>query len=138
MNPNDLQTLQGFVSRAQMRCILDGCRGEEGNHFRAKLSEYTQRITEMPKTYETDGQGEAAIAQLHYFVGGCDLFITERDVDTDGEGQIQAFGLADLGYGPELGYISIAEAIAHGAELDLYWTPRTVGDIRAEREQVPA
>ena len=47
-----------------------------------------------------------------------------------GEGQIQAFGLANLGYGAELGYICIKELIEHGIELDLYWTPKTLGEVK--------
>ena len=135
MTPNEaLTVLQEFISRAQMRAMVDGCRGEEGDYFRAKLSEYGERIATMPKTYEQDGLGDAAIVHLHYFIGACDWYITERDVDTDGEGQIQAFGLANLGYGAELGYISIKEIIGCGAELDLHFTPRSLGGIKADAE----
>ena len=84
----------------------------------------------MPQTYEQDGMGEQAIAHLHYFTSGCDWYITERDSDPDGEGQIQAFGSANLGYGPELGYISIKELLENGAELDLYFTPCTLSSLR--------
>ena len=31
-----------------------------------------------------------------------------------------------------MGYISIDELIKHGAELDLYWNPKTVGEIKAK------
>ena len=40
-----------------------------------------------------------------------------------------AFGIADLGMEPELGYISIPELLEVGAELDLYHTPKTVAEI---------
>lgn len=50
--------------------------------------------------------------------------------DPDGEGQIQAFGSANLGRGAELGYISIAEITECGAELDLHWTPCTLASLR--------
>jgi len=80
----------------------------------------------MPKTYETAGQGKAAVAQLHYFIGGCDWYITERDMLAE---QHQAVGLADLGGGVEQGYISIVEVIAAGAELDLYWMPKPLSEI---------
>jgi hypothetical protein len=33
-------------------------------------------------------------------------------------------GAANLGYGAELGYISLPELLAAGAELDLHFTPR--------------
>lgn len=83
----------------------------------------------MPLPYETDGQGSQAVARLHYFTGSADWYITERDSSAE---QLQAMGLANLGYGCELGYISIAELISAGAELDLYWTPRTLAEIQGE------
>jgi hypothetical protein len=66
---------------------------------------------------------------LHYFTHGGDYWITERDMASE---QLQAFGLADIGYGPELGYISIVELLENGAELDLHYSPGvvTVGEIR--------
>jgi hypothetical protein len=45
----------------------------------------------------------------------------EKDADPDHVGQMQAFGIADLGMGAELGYISIPELLENGAELDLYF-----------------
>jgi len=67
------------------------------------------------------------IAHLHYFTGSGDWYITERDTSTE---QHQAFGLADLGYGGELGYISIAELIANNVELDLHFTPQPLAQLR--------
>ena len=128
-----LQTLRGFIGNIQLRVIGDGCRGEEKQYFFDKLVEMANVVTRMPKTYETDGEGDNAIAHLHYFSSSCDWFITEKDVDSDGEGQIQAFGLADLGYGGELGYISIAELVAHNVELDLHFTPSTLAQIKARQ-----
>ena len=48
--------------------------------------------------------------------------------------QRQAFGLANLGYGGELGYISIDEITRAGAELDLYWTPKALQKVKFEEE----
>ena len=44
-------------------------------------------------------------------------------------GQLQAFGKADLGYGGELGYISLVDILKCGAELDFYWQPRKLFEI---------
>lgn len=126
-----LQTLRGLIGSMQLRVIGDGCRGEEKQYFFDKLVEMAGVVTRMPKTYETDGEGDNAVAYLHYFSSNCDWFITEKDEDSDGEGQIQAFGLADLGYGGELGYISIAELIALNVELDLHFKPSTLAQIKA-------
>jgi len=86
----------------------------------------------MPKTYESTAKGRAALAHLHYFIGGCDWWIVEKDADPDHAGQVQAFGIADLGMGAELGYISIPELLENGAALDLYYTdPKTIGELLA-------
>lgn len=124
-----------FINSSQLTVMLDLTRGEEGQHWKDKIQEYSQRIEAMPKTYEQDGLGSEAIAYLHYFKGGADWYITEKDVETaDEPGQHQAFGLCDLGYGRELGYISIVELISNGVELDLNWTPCTIGDIQTKQE----
>jgi hypothetical protein len=62
--------------------------------------------------------------------GSANWWITERDVTAE---QHQAFGLANLFGGPEdaeLGYISIAEIIAAGGEIDLHFEPTTVRALK--------
>ncbi len=123
-----IAALRGFVPSAQLGVIGDMCRGEEGDFFRAKMIEYAERVQGMPKTYEQDGKGDDAVAFLHYFSGGCDWYITEKDMEAE---QQQAFGLADLGYGSELGYISLVELCAIASvELDLHWTPKTLAKVK--------
>ncbi len=137
-NSNELltaiQTLRKFAPVSQIAALLEGLRGEEGEYFKAKIFEMAERITTMPKTYEQDGMGNEAIVNLHYFVGGCDWYITEKDIGAPGDvEQRQAFGMADLGYGCELGYINIEEIIKLGVELDLYFKPCTLALLRAKR-----
>ena len=123
-----VKALRGFVPTAQLNVIGTMCRGEEGDFFRGKLIEYAKRVRDMPQTYEQDGKGDDAVAFLHYFSGGCDWFITEKDMESE---QQQAFGLADLGYGSELGYISLVELCAIASvELDLHWTPKTLAKVK--------
>jgi hypothetical protein len=122
--------LQHFVNRQQLAVMHLNCRGEEGPFFRALLAETRLKIESMPKTYETDGQGEKALAHLHYFNPSSDWYITERDCETEQE---QAFGLACLNgdwQNAEVGYINIEELIRHQVELDLYWRPKTIGELR--------
>ncbi len=122
-----------FVSVAQLRAMADGCRGEEKAFFMGKLIELAALIDGMPKTYEQDGKGDSAIVTLHYFLGGSDWYITEKDI----EGGIdQAFGYAVLNGDEqcaELGYISIRELTRCGVELDLHFTPRPLATVKAER-----
>lgn len=121
-----LKKLRGFVGWRQAAVIVNFCGGEEGQFFLNKLVELAEIVETMPVTYETNGQGDQAIAQLHYFTTGADWYITERDCETQ---QLQAFGLADLGYGGELGYISIVELLECGAELDFHWTQKKLSEI---------
>ena len=124
-----LRFLQGFIPQAQLAAIAAGMRGEERQHFFDKAVEMERLIRTMPKTYEQDGAGDEAIVHLHYFLNGFDWYITERDVERE---QLQAFGLACMGE-EEMGYINIVELIRNGAELDLYFEPRSLRKIFAER-----
>lgn len=140
--------LRHFISARQLQAIVSNCRGEEKDFFFDKLAEIHRLISDMPATYEQDGKGDQAIAYLHYFTGGCDWYITEKDKGCakDGEWSVdlgdgrtrpvekgeqwQAFGLANLGYGGELGYISIQELIENNVELDLYFKPIPLATVK--------
>ena len=101
--PAILKTLIGQAQRAALWAALEG---EERDHFAEIVTRLIATWQAMPATYATESQGRAAVAHLHYFLGG-----------------------ADLGMGPELGYISIPELLEVGAELDYYHTPKTVTEI---------
>jgi hypothetical protein len=118
-----LEELRRFIGKSQLAALRELFRGEERQYFFDKVCELRDLVTNMPKTYEQEGKGDGAIIHLHYFIGNCNWYITERDSE---ESQLQAFGLADLGYGPEYGYISIEELLENGVELDFYYRPRTV------------
>jgi hypothetical protein len=119
-------TLRHYIGTSQLSALGDACRGEERQFFINKLVELAELVNSMPRVYEQDGKGDSAIAHLHYFTGSCDWYITERDTTDE---QHQAFGLANLGYGPELGYISIQELLENGAELDLHFQPKPLREI---------
>lgn len=117
-----------FMSRGQLRAMVNNIDGEEGEYFANKLIELKDLTDNMPKTYEQDGKGEQAVVYLHYFIGSADWYITERDIERE---QVQAFGLSDLGNGlSELGYISISEIARMGVELDLHFEPVTLAEAR--------
>ena len=117
-----------FMGTPQIVTMLTNIEGEEGEYFFDKLIEMAETINTMAKTYEQDGKGDSAIVYLHYFMRGFDWYITEKDMETE---QLQAFGLADLGHGGELGYISIVEILTASAELDLHFTPKTLAEVKA-------
>jgi len=121
-----MKALKEFIGQNQLHMMFAGSCGEEGKFFDDKAEELGKLFETMPKTYEQDGKGDQAIAYLHYFHGGFDWYITERDME---EEQLQAFGLAVV-HEAELGYISIRELIENGVELDLHWEPKTLAEIR--------
>jgi hypothetical protein len=132
-------TLKDFLGPQQKAVLAQMARsGEEREFFRDKLCDLAHLIETMPKTYDQDGKENFAIVYLHYFAGGqASWWITEKDAgspeDEPGTGQVQAFGYADL-FGDELsaelGYISIAEILECGGELDLYFEPKTLGEVK--------
>ncbi|MBK7550057.1 MAG: hypothetical protein IPI20_20760 [Rhodoferax sp.] len=98
--------------------------------------ELGERIAAMPKTYEQDGLGMQAVVHLHYFMGGSDWYITEKDMTG---GVRQAFGYAVLNGDEqcaEMGYISIEELTRHGVSLNLHFKPCTLATIKARRAAV--
>lgn len=131
MQVSKLDFFMKFVGPSQRAAMREVLEGEERAFMAEILTTYTERVNAMPKTYEQDGLGQQAVAYLHYFSGGCDWYITEKDMEPE---QLQAFGSANLGYGAELGYISIVELLQNGVELDLYFTPKTLAEINRKEE----
>jgi len=121
-----------FIGPDQLAALNILFNGEDRQHFFDKVCELRDLVTSMPITYEQEGKGESAAIHLHYFIGNCTWYIIEKDCE---EEQLQAFGIADLGYGPEYGYISIQELLENGVELDFYYRPRTVAQQMAERRR---
>lgn len=120
-----MELIARFVSPAQLDAITDAMQGEEQAYFFQKVVDLAELITNMPTTYQTDGEGDEAIAFLHYFYGQFDWFITEKDMLHE---QLQAFGLAKM-WEQELGYININELRENNVELDLHWSPKALKDI---------
>jgi Protein of unknown function (DUF2958) len=122
-----LITVSTFLSKAQQHAIDSALQGEEREHYVQLINDLATKITEMPATYDQEGLGMQATVHLHYFIGNCDWWITEKDKLG---GVRQAFGMASLNHcEPELGYISIQEITSLGAELDLHWRPKTLEQV---------
>ena len=102
-----------FFPKIQLQIIIDACFDHENDewqvnqqYYRDLLQGFAEIFQKMPKTYETNPEqfdengneileedassGGNAIAYLHYFVGGCDWWITEKDMEVE---QLQAFGV---------------------------------------------
>ena len=115
--------LKQFINQSQLSVMNENPNSETFKEIKERIK---TTIETMPKTYETDGQGDDAIVYLHYFNSSFDWYITERDMEDE---QIQAFGLAKMAF-TEFGYISINELLENNVELDFYWTPKRVGDFK--------
>lgn len=129
-----------FMPASQRLAFCKAINGEEAEFFIDNLWELATIIRGMPVTYNTEDIATAdKVLHLHYFAGGVDAWIVERDVgdtpDQNGEGpQLQAFGkITVVGGGweeAEWGYISIKDLIKRGVELDFYWEPKTVKEMK--------
>ncbi len=122
-----LHALKGILSLQQIKVLVEMFKGDEAEFFAEAVRDLDTTFKTMPKTYEQDGKGDEAVAYMHFFMGGMDWYITERDMESE---QHQAFGFANLGYGGELGYISLVELAYKGVEIDLHWTPKTLKECR--------
>lgn len=101
-------------------------------------------IDEMPVTYQTeDTTLDEKMVWLHYFFGGSDWYIVEKDMgDFRGQKdpvQHQAFGYAILNGDHQMaewGYISIEELKStNKIELDFYFQPIKFGELKKKWEQ---
>jgi hypothetical protein len=129
-----IDAIRPFLSRVQCTVLQANCYDcDEGEYFQNLIRSLATRIEGMPVTYDQEGQGDEAIAYLHYFRGGSDWYITEKDVDG---GIDQAFGFVVLNgdkANAEFGYISIAELAENGIELDLHFSPVPIRSVKAKR-----
>lgn len=124
--------LNGFIGKAQADTVKELARGEEGEFYRRKMVELAGIIGQTPAIYEQDDKGDDAVVYLHYFGGSCDFYITEVGQPNESSDGIISFGLADLGYGAELGYIQIDELVSNNLELDFHFEPKTLREAKID------
>jgi len=136
-----LTCIKAFIGKDQTTVVRSMIRNsEERDFFIDKMIALEALIAAMPVTYEQDGKGDAAVAYLHYFTAGCDFYITEKDKgdadDSPEDAQSQAYGYTILNGDDdmaEMGYISLPEILSCRAELDFYFKPTPLGEIKARR-----
>jgi len=116
-----------IIGNPQWNAIRMALRGEERKGFAEIISRVYDVFDKMPKTYGQESTADP-VCHLHYFCGGFDWYITEKDCEGE---QLQAFGLASMppNY-PELGYINLVELTQAGVELDLHFEPTVLSKIR--------
>lgn len=128
------EIIKQFMPENQIKAII-------GSREHADIiKDLTETIIAMPKTYETENiPAKDKVIYLHYFHGGSDWYIAEKDINP---GQEQAFGYVILNgdlQNAEWGYINIPELKSTGTiELDFFWTPKVFSDIEAVKIPEPA
>lgn len=129
--------LKPFMPIRQGKAVAELMRGEEKQFFRDKMVELAQLVDSMPVSYSQQNDSDP-IAYLHYFFGGSDWYIVEKDMDGEVE---QAWGFACLNgdmMNAEYGYISITELatlnlmMGMGVDLDFHFKPRRMSEVKAE------
>ena len=94
-----------------------------------------ERIAKIPKLYECeDVPVQDKVIHLHFFIGGCDWFISE----TDGEDMM--FGFCNLNDDQlaEWGYVSLSELrkikvqgfVEVDCELEEFWKVRKANEVK--------
>jgi len=114
--------LEQFIGKSQ----LLASRSKEMTEV---MSDVLKKILETPVIYGN----ESEIFHLHYFKGETHVWIKEVDFGTGN----QDFGFSLLNgdvQNAELGHVSINEILDSGLELDYYWKPRTLEEIKKELE----
>jgi len=106
--------------------------------FQDVLEHLEKMVNALPALYATDGQKDKT-AYLHYFYGGTDIYIFERDVSAE---QYQAFGWTILNgdyQNAEFGYIGIQQELlpSDKIELDFHFEPTKLSVIKAKYEPTP-
>jgi len=101
----------------------------------SRMELLTQEIkAQLPKLYETDGdENKQVVCKFFNPMGRGTWFICEGEEQPSGDWTL--FGLCDLGYGAEWGYVSLAELesvslpFGLGIERDIYFQPKPATEV---------
>lgn len=123
--------LKKWMYAQQTRALYANMRdgSEEAPYFAQLAGKLRERIEAVRPLYYYDESGEKAMAQLHYFRGGTDLYIAESEGP---EGRSFGFCVLNADYeNAELGYSCVQEVIAARMELDWYYKPEPLDAVVA-------
>jgi hypothetical protein len=134
MSDINIALLSDFVSTSQLRAT----RNFIGEH-REVGERLTQIIENMPAVYGQENvKSQDKIVYLHYFKGGSDWYIVEKDSEPE---QLQAYGYVILNGDEEMaewGYVDITALLELQVELDFYFEPKKFSEVMAERNREEA
>lgn len=118
-----------FMPRAELLALDYALRGPDCATIGPLIAALANTLADMPHTYPHQPQGDAAIVHLHYFHGESHWYVTEMDSDGHAFGFLAING-ALQNAAPY--HVDIDELVLRGVELDLYWTKRTLGDLKLQ------
>lgn len=126
--------LVNWIPKMQLKTTIAlSIQCEEKQFFKDKLAEIAELTKNMPGPRGQDDIADPTV-YLHYFFGGSDWYILERDSSNE---QHQCFGWAILNgdtWNAELGYISINELMSVSAmQLDYHWTPKPLSEVKRSK-----
>lgn len=114
----------------EMMCDCQKTCVERGwSEYGAIIERLGQTLSKLPPLYAQDGMGYDAVVYAHYFAGGTDIFVTERECD-------ELFGYTILGgyyEMSEFGYNNLSELKGlRFLNLDFHWRPKTLREALKE------
>lgn len=129
-----VEIVKPYLCFGQLYTMSSAKGGKEREFFNNLFKTLAVTIHELPARHKTQGQGEHAVACLHYRCGTSHWYVVEKGNDTE-----PAYGLSILGGDlgtASFGDINIHELTAMGIELDLRWQAKSVGRILSALEMV--
>lgn len=126
--------LRPYLFAGQIAALERLSKGQEGEYFLRLVVDLAGRIRSVPAMDHGPEVTNDSPVMLHYFFQGSDWYIFElQHVEEDDV--VLGFGWAILGGDyqmAELGYIGVSELLSCGVELDFYFPPKTLGQVRLE------
>lgn len=121
--------LAPYLSRSQAAAMRAGVGGEEGGYFQQLFLTLVEQMEALPPLYHYEATGAVPMANLHYFRGGSDIYVSESEGP---HGVSFGFSCLNGDYQmAELGYLFIPEIASAGFELDLHYTPEPLDAVVA-------
>lgn len=121
--------LTRYMPPAELAALDCALRNGEASVVGPLLSDLAKTIKDMRHSFPHATQGDAASVHLHYFKSDSHWYVTELDSDDAAFGFV-VFNGTFQNAAPQ--HINITELVFRGAELDLRWTKRTLGELKQQ------
>jgi hypothetical protein len=134
--------VRDFIGWGQVDALSRLYRSKERGAAVEIVERLRKVIEEMPETRGTEGiETPDKIVYLHYFTGGSNWYVVEKDIGAEGEKepikQYQAYGYVILNQdeqNAEWGYVDIETLKKSNVELDFHWDPKPFSEVIKKEE----